>query len=179
MEGLSDFTYLTILSDHLASLDRAHLDERWRILPAGGATNIPTFVALVGPSLDVTVLVDGAAATSQKIRNLMTRGLLHNKRLLTPNTATTTRDADIEDLFTDEDYLKLYNPVGDTNLEPSDLQGTDRLTKRIERAAGGFDHNKPARYLLHNRDTLLSQLSETTLARFEELFVAINNTLSG
>ncbi len=178
VEGLSDFNYLTILSDHLASVSRAHLDERWRVLPAGGATNIPTFVALVGPSLDVTVLVDGAAATSQKIRNLMKRGLLHNKRLLTPNAATTTKDADIEDLFTDEDYLKLYNPDRDTNLKPSDLQGTDRLTKRIERAAGKFDHNKPARYLLHNRNTLLSQLSETTLDRFEKLIVAINNTLS-
>ena len=178
VEGLSDFNYLTILSDHLASVSRTHLDERWRILPAGGATNIPTFVALVGPSLDVTVLVDGAAATSQKIRNLMKRGLLHNKRLLTPNAATTTKDADIEDLFTDEDYLKLYNPDRDTNLKSSDLQGTDRITKRIERAAGKFDHNKPARYLLHNRNTLLSQLSETTLDRFEQLIVAINKTLS-
>ncbi len=73
VEGLSDFTYLTVLSDHLASLNRIRLDERWRILPAEGATSIPTFVTLVGPSLDVTVLVDGSAASSQKIRNLKKR----------------------------------------------------------------------------------------------------------
>ncbi len=178
VEGLSDYNYLTILSDHLASLNRARLDERWRILPAGGATNIPAFVALVGPSLDVTVLVDGGAASSQKIRNLMKRGLLADKRLLTPNAGTTTRDADIEDLFTDEDYLKLYNPDHDPKLEAASLRGSHRLIKRIERIAGKFDHNVPARHLLHNRETLLPLLSKTTLERFEKMIVAINNTLS-
>lgn len=178
VEGLSDFTYLTVLSDHLASLDRTHLDERWRILPAGGATNIPTFVALVGPSLDVTVLVDGAAASSQKIRNLMKRGLLSNKRLLTPNAGTATRNADIEDLFTDEDYLRIYNPDKEAALKASDIQGADRLTRRIARAAEEFGHNEPATYLLHNRDKVLPKLSETTLERFEKTIEAINKTLS-
>ncbi len=178
VEGLSDFTYLTTLSNHLASVDRTHLDERWRILPAGGATNIPTFVALVGPSLDVTVLVDGADASSQKIRNLMEKGLLDDKRLLTPNAGTPTKDADIEDLFTDEDYLRIYNPALNTALKISDISGIDRLTKRIERAAGKFGHNKPSTYLLHNRDKILPKLSETTLERFEKMIVAINKTLT-
>ena len=178
VEGLSDFTYLTVLSGHLASLNRTRLDERWRILPAGGATNIPAFVALVGPSLDVTVLVDGSAASSQKIRNLMRRGLLDDQRLLTPNAGTTTRDADIEDLFTDEDYLKFYNPDHDPKLEAARIQGSDRLVKRIERINGKFDHGVPASHLLHNRETILPSLSETTLERFEKMIEAINNTLS-
>lgn len=57
------------------------------------------------------------------------------------------------------------------------VKGKDRIVKRIERADEAFDHNKPARYLLHNRDTALGSVSDATLDRFEALFTAINNTL--
>ncbi|MGA8695373.1 MAG: AAA family ATPase, partial [Xanthobacteraceae bacterium] len=56
IEGPSDFTYLTILSDWLREKGRTALDERWSIVPVGGADMVPTFVALLGLHLDVTVL---------------------------------------------------------------------------------------------------------------------------
>ncbi|WP_419922774.1 AAA family ATPase [Candidatus Poriferisodalis sp.] len=178
VEGLSDFTYLTVMSDCLKSNDRAGLNERWRILPAGGASNIPTFVTLVGRSLDVTVLVDGGQSSSQRIRNLIKAGLLDDKRLVTPNAGTSTKSADIEDLFTDGDYLMIFNGAHPTNLKVGEIKGDDRIAKRIERASDSFDHNAPARYLLENRSTVLPKFSKTTLDRFESLFVAINQTLS-
>lgn len=175
VEGLSDFTYLTVMSDHLRSLERTALDDRWRLLPAGGATNIPTFVALVGPSLDVTVLVDGGELGNQKIQNLVKAGLLKDKRLLTP--AASPKDADIEDLFADDDYLALFNAAFGKSVSATALGGKDRVVKRIARADEEFDHNKPARHLLRHRDTALSALSEETLSRFEDLFTRINATL--
>lgn len=178
VEGLSDFTYLTVLSDHLESLGRVGLDGRWRVLPAGGATNIPTFVALVGPALDVTVLADGAEAGGQKLGNLVRSGLLKDKRLVTPESASGTKDADIEDLFSDGDYLTMLNAALGTTLKAPALKGNDRLVKRVERATEPFDHNKPARYLLHNRSAVLPKLSETTLDRFEKLIQQINDTLA-
>ncbi len=98
--------------------------------------------------------------------------------MLTPNEGTTTTDADIEDLFIDEDYLKLYNPTQNPRLEPARIRGSDRLVKRIERINGKFDHGVPASHLLHNRETILPSLSETTLERFDKMIIAINNTLS-
>lgn len=178
VEGLSDFTYLTIMSEHLKSLDRTSLDDRWRILPAGGASNIPTFVALVGPALDVTVLADGAEANGQKLQNLTRGGMMKEKRLITPEAVSGVKEADIEDLFSDGDYLTLYREAFGTDLKASELKGKDRIVKRIERAMEPFDHNKSARHLLHNRDTLLPKFSAKTLDQFEALISEINGTLT-
>lgn len=178
VEGLSDFTYLTIMSDHLKSIERTGLDDRWRVLPAGGASNIPTFVALVGPSLDVTVLADGAEASGQKLVNMIRSGVLKGQRLLTPENASGTKDADIEDLFSDGDYLTLYNAALGGEVKAASLKGSDRIVKRIERVEGAFDHNRPARYLLHNRDAVLPKFSNKTLDQFESLMEAINATLA-
>lgn len=176
VEGLSDFTYLTVLSDHLVGLGRIGLDERWRVLPAGGATNIPTFVSLVGPSLDVTVLVDGREASSQKVRNLIESGLLDNKRLVTPDLVTGRKSTDIEDVFEEADYLDLYNAANNASVSLADLVGEDAIVSRIERSTGDSDHNCPARHLLHHREDVLPQLSAKTLDRFEGLFKLINRT---
>ena len=47
VEGTSDFTYLAIFSDYLKEKgDREYLDERWSIVPVGGADLLPSFVAL-------------------------------------------------------------------------------------------------------------------------------------
>lgn len=178
VEGISDFTYLSVMSNHLKSLDRIGLDERWRILPVGGASKIPTFVALVGPSLDVTVLVDGDMIANQRIRDLMDNKLLNQKRLISPAAVSTIQDADMEDLFKIEDYLYLYNSAFNTDMRISDLSGSDRVVKRLKRSIQqDFDHNAPARYLLNEQEAILPKLSSDTLDCFEELFKAINLTL--
>lgn len=178
VEGISDFTYLSVMSNHLKSLDRIGLDERWRILPVGGASKIPTFVALVGPSLDVTVLVDGDMIANQRIRDLMANKLLNKKRLISPTVTSTIQDADIEDLFAIKDYLHLYNSAFNTDVKISDLSRSDRVIKRLERYnRQGFEHNTPARYLLNEQEAILPTLSSDTLDCFEELFKAINLTL--
>ena len=178
VEGLSDFTYLTVMSDHLRGLDRTGLDERGRVLPAGGATNIPTFVSLVGPRLEVTVLVDGREASSQKIRKMIEAGLLDDKRLVTPDAVTGRRSSDVEDVFAEGDYLAIYNLSNSTTLSVDDLEGDDAITSRIGRASDDSDHNRPARYLLHHRDEVLVGLSPVTLDRFEALFKVINRSRS-
>ncbi|WP_043242369.1 AAA family ATPase [Streptomyces violaceusniger] len=181
VEGTSDYTYLTLISDFLKDAGRTHLDERWRILPAGGATNIPAFIALIGTNLQATVLIDSTPAGVTKLRTLTNKGLLSPKRLLLTDTFSDgVKDSDIEDLFSPGDYLKLYNAAFGTRLKVSDLNGTDRIIARIGRANGASfnEHGRPADVLLRKRDTLLPGLSETTLSRFEQLFTAVNGTLT-
>lgn len=178
VEGTSDYVYLTLISEHLKSLGRQGLDESWRVLPAGGVTNVPSFVALMGRSLDVTVFVDSGANGLQRLNNLATAGLLEAKRLITVGDITGSKNADIEDLFTPGDYLKLYNAAFGASLAVSKLQPGDRIVDRIGRTVGATftDHGKPADYLLRNSDKLIPKFSEGTLTNFESAIVKINST---
>jgi predicted ATP-dependent endonuclease of OLD family len=67
IEGISDFVYLTIISDFLKEKKRIFLDDKWSLVPVGGADLIPTFVALLGNHLDVTVIVDSRKEGHQKL----------------------------------------------------------------------------------------------------------------
>jgi predicted ATPase len=181
LEGTSDFTYLVVMSDHLISLGRVGLDPRWRLLPAGSASNIPAFVALIGRSLDVTVVIDGSTKASvQRLQALGERGLLAKKRLLLTDEYTTVQGSDIEDLFSVGDYLTMYNGAFGGSIKAADLNGKDRIVARLSRylESDFTAHGRPADYLLRNRDRVVPKFSATTLSNFEKLFVAVNATLS-
>ena len=178
VEGTSDFTYLTLLSRHLAADKRTGLDERWSLVPVGGADMVPTFVALLGDHLDITVLIDSQKAGHQRLERMADQGLLKKNRIIMVGQIVGRKFADIEDLFVLEDYLALYNAAFGTKLSAEKLTGTDPVLARIQRHTGAaFDHGAPADTLLRRRDEFLPKLSADTLASFEKLFVAINATL--
>ena len=180
LEGPSDFIYLDAISQHLKSLDRTGLNDRWSMMPIGGADVIPAFVALLGNHLDVTVVVDARKEGHQKLAALAKAGFLGDKRIITIGEMTGTKAADIEDLFSVEDYLKLYNIAFGKKIKKGDLKGTDPIVRRIARIeeVDRFNHDAPADALLRDRAKLIPALSEATLSNFEKLFVRINETLS-
>jgi len=179
VEGTSDFTYLQIFSDYFKEVGRQSLNEKWTIVPVGGADLIPTFIALLGIHLDLTVLIDSRKEGNQKIINLSEKGYLNNKRIITIGEIIKSKFADIEDLFSIEDYLRLYNLSFGKNHKPEDITGTDPIVNRIARLEGieRFDHGKPADYFLRNKDSILKELSITTFDNFESLFDKINKTM--
>lgn len=179
VEGTSDFTYLQVISDHFKVEGRQYLDEKWTIVPVGGADLIPTFIALLGIHLDLTVLIDSRKEGNQKISSLAAKGYLSNKRIITINEITKTKYADIEDLFTLEDYLTLYNLAFKKKHKSEDLIGSDPIVNRLARLENidRFDHGKPADTFLRNKEQILKNLSKTTLDNFESLFNRINKTL--
>ncbi len=179
LEGLSDYTYVTILSEVLRGLGRDHLDQRWRILPAGGAGTMPAAVSLLGQQLDVTVVVDGGSRLPQKLNNLVDEGLLKSQRIITLGRIAEMKSADIEDLFDPEDYLDIYNAALGATVTPATLeQSDDRIVAQITRAAGEFNHNDPSNWFLANRDSAVGTLRAKTLDRFELLFRTVNATLT-
>lgn len=180
VEGTSDYTYLLLLSDHLKSLNRIGLDERWSIIPVGGADLVPSFVALLGHHMEVTVLLDSRREGHQRLLKLADQSILRRNRIITIGEITGTKLADVEDLFTTDEYLKLYNQAFGASIKEPDLTGNDAIVSRIARFLGAdrFDHGKPADALLRNRDKFLSSLSLSTLNQFEELFRRINTTLT-
>jgi predicted ATP-dependent endonuclease of OLD family len=177
VEGVSDFIYVTTISDRLEADGRTHLNPTARLLPAGGASAIPTFIALLGTQLDIVVLLDGNT-DRQRIENVIAQGRLTASRVLDLGSFAPIKDADIEDLFEPEEYLAFYNAAFKASLKLADLKGKDRIVKRIERKIGtDYNHGVVAGYFLSNLDASLASLSPTSLERFEKLIEAINAAL--
>lgn len=179
VEGTSDYAYLKLISDYLASKGRRCLDPKWSIVPVGGADLIPTFVALLGHHLKVTVLVDSRKEGVQRLDRMAKEGYLEEQRIILVGDVLGRAPADIEDLFEMEEYLGLYNKAFGKAIRATDLQGNDGIVTRIARYEGvnRYDHGWPADVLLREREAILETLSEGTLKRFEDLFERINKTL--
>ncbi len=179
VEGTSDYAYLKVLSDFVGSKGRECLDPRWSIVPVGGADLIPTFVALLGNHLKVTVLVDSRKEGHQKLERMAADGYLQKQRIILIGNVLERPTADIEDFFEEQEYLVLYNKAFSKTIAVKDLKGTDPIVARIARLEGvvRFDHGRPADVLLRDRSAFLEKLSDKTVSRFEGLFRRINSTL--
>jgi len=179
LEGVSDLIYLSVLSSHLNSLGRAFLPENARLLPAGGATDISTFIALLGGQLKVVVLLDGNAQR-QRIDKAIAQGRLKSQRVLSVDQFCSVKAADIEDLFEPSEYIELFNTTFNKAYKREDLKGTDRIIKQLERLEGAeFNHGRVASYFLSNQTDIISRLSPATLSRFESLISALTEALPG
>ncbi|WP_370291497.1 AAA family ATPase [Nocardioides sp.] len=176
VEGVSDFIYLTAISGHLTSNGKPGLPIDCRLIPAGGATNIPTFLALLGTHLDVVVLLDGNTS-DQRIQNSIAAGRVKEARILSIASYCTVPGADIEDLFEPQEYLDLYNATYGKKVKMTTLKGTDRIVKRIARAEEEFDHGEVAAHFLRNLEGSLDALSPATIERFATLIAAITAAL--
>lgn len=176
VEGPSDLAYLDVISRHLRDHAREGLDERWRILPAGGASNVPAFVALLGRKVAVTVLLDSGTEGSGRVEAAIRANRIDGKRVVFVGEVLQQQHSDIEDLFTPGDYLGLYNAGFGKRHKVGDLpKHPDRIIKRLESLDGRFDHWRPAEALLRD-PAAVGRLSATTLDNFERLAKRINAT---
>ena len=182
VEGLSDHTFLTVMSEVLRAQGRAFLDPRWRLLPVGDVGTMPAVVSLLGRDLDVTVVVGGSSGMPQKLNAIVQEGVLKQPRIITLGPIAWMGSADIEDMFDPEDYLEIYNAALGASLTLAALEGdgdtaSDRIVARITRAVGDYNHKDPSNWLLENRATATGMLRRVSLDRFEQLIKAINETL--
>ena len=96
-----------VLSDYLKEHGAPHsLAAEWSVVPVGGADAIPTFVALLGQHLDVTVLVDSRREGHQRLMRLATDGYLAKQRIVFVGEIAGQKNADIEDLFEVNEYFR-------------------------------------------------------------------------
>lgn len=178
VEGPSDIVYINVMSDLLRSERGRGLDPRWTLTPVGGLDKIPTFIALLGSSdLKVTVVMDVAAGGNQKVTNLVQRGILEQRRLIPLTEITGSKEADIEDLFAVDWYVKLVAAAGVGKVLKSKLTG-GRIVKQVEVALGGpYDHFAPANVLLRKPGTLIDEIDDATKERWQSLFDRLNALL--
>jgi predicted ATPase len=202
VESVADLFYLEVMSALLAEKGRPGLSKLWTITPAGGAGKLPAFAALAAlreiadrsgrqrqqqPVL--AVLMDLQHADPAAVENLFKKKLLAKNRVLTFADFTWGREADIEDMFDVDFYLRLVNedyrlqetsPLHQLSLAPG-----GRIVKRLEQHFAhhplpmnqAFRRERPARYLCENLAQLSPAISPATFARFETLFEQINKML--
>ena len=179
IEGVSDYIYLTVMDSILEAKNKTHLNRGIRLMPAGSASNIPTFLALLGKALPVSVLMDSTPNEMQKIDECLKQRIINKNRLVLVGDIIGKKNADIEDLFHVEDYLTLYNGAFETSVHESDLSRDERIVKRIEKATHvtRFDHFAPAEYLMKESASISQSLKKETLNNFELLFKKINASM--
>ncbi len=191
VEGVADLLFIQTMSSLLQQENRIGLDARWTITPVGGATKVPTFVALLGTQKGMTIatLIDSQVADQKKIEGLYREKLLRRANVLTFADFTKTAEADIEDMFDVDFYLQLVNaefseqlmaPIAANKLvskHPRILQRLDDHFQNAPLKQGKFSHYRPARHFAENVKKLSGKISGETKARFEEAFKALNGLL--
>lgn len=182
VEGSSDFIYLQRLTEYLATVGKLGLDPRLAVIPVGGASNLPAFVALLGRRLKVSALVDGAKTHARLTRIVSAakdNGVPESAIVAVSQVDSLPSNADIEDLFTGADYLRLYNWAFGTNLAPGDLVATDEpiLKKIADYRGNDFDHALPAHKLTERREDFFKTIEPKTVENFAALFALLNATV--
>ena len=188
IEGASDLLYIQVMSALLQKLRKSGLSSDWTLTPVGGASNVATFVALMGAqtTLNVAVLIDFQKKGRQAIENLYQSKLLKKKQVMTFADFTGSAEADIEDMFDPEFYVDIVNREFGSSLKLDDLSsGHPRVVYRLEEHLKKhpfpkdvqFNHYRPARYFNENVGSLESELSKATIDRFQQVFDSLNQLL--
>ena len=173
----ADLVYLNLLSTKLNDLGRTSLKSSVTIVPVGGADKVATFVSLLrGNDLNMLCLLDTFTDQSAKARldNLIAQNIIKDKRILFYHSVINTDFADVEDLFSDSDYLTLFNGAFSKDIKQSDIDANKPIMKQLKEKNGNkdFNHYSPANYFAKNIANIT--LSDETLDNFEALFKAIN-----
>jgi len=190
LEGPSDLIYLDILGDLAETRQLTGLDPQWVKTPIGGSGKLSTFVTLLGANkLNVAVLIDSSTKDAGAVRRLRDNGQLARNGLVEISEFTGGGDADMEDLFERDFYLKLVNrayaselsqPITEADLTPGD----PRIVRAIEAffrqhgiAGGKFNHYRPAAVLLREQAALAPAISAATINRADRLFARLNGLI--
>lgn len=180
VEGISDLVYLSHFSSLLNEMGREGLNEKITIVPVGGAEKVATFISLMrGNELNCVCILDTLTEQKAKdnLRKMVEQKLIVDKKILFVDSFTEYQYADIEDLFTKSDYLKLYNGAFGTEVKVGQLDSGKGIMNQLKHINGNksFNHYAPSRYMMSKIGTL--QFDDKTLDSFEDIFKTINKLL--
>jgi predicted ATP-dependent endonuclease of OLD family len=184
VEGPADLIYLTYLSNILETKERHGLKPGITIVPVGGLDKVTTFISLLrGNKLNVVCLLDSFrdARGKQKVDDLIKQKIIKDKniRFFHEFTDIEGGKSDIEDMFSKEEYLKMFNhsfnEYPDLSIEDLD-PSIPCILQQINRRLGieRFNHFRPA-YKLHEIASVTDFFNDDTLDRFEKMFKQINS----
>lgn len=182
VEGVSDLIILTAISGILEADNRIGLRPDITIVPTGGLEKVATFISLLrGSKLEMACLLDSYtdAKGKAKMDNMISEKIIQkNKIRFFDEFLDTHNKADLEDLFSKEDYLKLFNSAfhEHKNIELSDLNSSiNQIIIQINKHLGveRFNHYRTANELVKVSNDK-SNFTPQTLDNFEKVFKEMN-----
>ena len=178
VEGISDLVYLNHFSTILKDMGKEGLSDDVTIVPVGGADKIATFISLMrGNELSTVCLLDTFTDQGAEVRlkRMVEQKIIADKKILYYHSIIEQTFADIEDLFSKEEYLTLYNGAFGASVQISDLDMDRPIMSQLKRLNGNksFNHYSPANYMAKNIGAI--SFSEETIGRFEKLFSMVNS----
>lgn len=178
VEGISDLVYLNHFSTILKSMGKEGLSDDVTIVPVGGADKIATFISLMrGNELSTVCLLDTFTDQGAEVRlkRMVEQKIIADKKILYYHSIIGQAFADIEDLFSKEEYLILYNGAFGISVQIENLDVNKPIMSQLKRINGNksFNHYSPANYMAKNVGAFT--FSQETIERFEKLFVQINS----
>ncbi|MBF4264558.1 hypothetical protein EAY73_22340, partial [Vibrio anguillarum] len=189
VEGVTDFWYLSSMSEYLKSLGRTGLMDKITITPAGGAQKIPYLVSLLSSQhLNLLVLLDHEKDAIATKTDLIANHKLSKRNVILVSEAidSDVTELDIEDLFGSDYFLSLAEEAYRDEIT-DDLKYNDnipRVCKRFEKAMKDFGLKKqfvkakPARIFMGKlSEGKENYLPEEVIDSFESLFKLINKRM--
>lgn len=182
VEGVSDLIILTSLSGILESEKRTFLRSDITIVPTGGLEKVATFISLLrGSKLEIACLLDSYTDPkgNEKMEGLIRDKIVQKNKIRFFDEYLPANDkADLEDLFTKKDYLKLFNSAFDeySDIAEKDLNADiKQVIIQINKHLGivRFNHYRPANQLV-KLGLDKSFFDKETLDNFERVFAEIN-----
>jgi hypothetical protein len=181
VEGVSDLIYLQTISGLLQEAGKESIRDDITIVPTGGLEKVATFISLLrGANLNIVCLLDSYSDPKgkAKMEKLIRDKIIHQKNIRYFDEFIGQSKADIEDLFTKSDYLKLFNPAfGEfTDISVGDLDSRiERIILQINRkiSRDNFNHYRPANQLA-KMGVDISFFEEETIKNFEGMVKEIN-----
>lgn len=178
-----------------ASRTPADLVEPTGFPDSGGSRRRSAALAGCPPSshcsarTNCTSPVDSSTKETRALKRLRDNDQVARNGLIEISQFTGTTDADIEDLFERDFYLRLVNrayaSVLSQPITPADLSaGEPRVTRAIEGysqrhgISGKFNHYRPAAILLREQATFLLVIADTTIDRAAAPFTTLNGPLT-
>lgn len=177
VEGISDLVYLNHFSSALKALGQEGLSDDVTIVPVGGADKIATFISLMrGNELSTVCLLDTFTDQSAetRLKKMVEQKIIADKKIIYYHSVLEQSFADIEDMFTKDEYVILYNGAFGTSIKAADIDADKPIMSQLKRLNGNksFNHYSPANYMAKSIGTLT--FSDETLNHFEKLFIAVN-----
>ena len=188
VEGVTDYWYISAISEYLIAKGMTGLNDNITITPAGGAQKVSYLVSLLSSqNLNVVLLLDDERNSRQTSIEIVNGKLIGQKNIVFVSEVQSgnVTEVDIEDLFDKEMFRSLiseaYSPDISEELNFNDK--VPRITKQAEEALKlhkmKFVKAKPARLFLSKlKDANGDFLSLEVMRKFEALFKIINKKIS-
>ena len=182
VEGVSDLVYLNGMSNLLSIEGRVGLSDDITIVPVGGLEKVGTFISLLrGSELKIACLLDSFTdqKAEAKLDKMIREKIIHKSKVqFYHNFIDGLNIANIEDVFSKKDYLRIFNDSFDQYQEVKleDISVESDIISEINKALSinRFNHYRPANNFV-NKGLELSSFEMETLDRFEVLFTKINS----